>query len=201
MRKILLSLITIVVVSAAVVKGTQALFSDTETSTGNTFAAGTLDLNLEGNDIDVAIFNVTDAKPGDSGADVWTVDNVGTINGYLDLHSLTLTDDDNSCNEPEGLVDGSCGAGEGELSANMTVNLFIDVNGDGIFDVVDGDTTIYGGALSGIASDYDQDIPLDAGDTKYISLAWEISALTDNAIQSDSTQLDTTFELGQDPTQ
>lgn len=46
MNKILLSLLTIALVSVVAVGATRAYFSDTETSTGNTFTAGTLDLKL-----------------------------------------------------------------------------------------------------------------------------------------------------------
>ena len=181
MKRILLSLITIAAV-ALTVQRTVAYFSDTETSNNNYFAAGTLNLTVDGNDgVNTVEITVSNQAPGDSGTGVWTLNNTGSINGYIDLHSLVLTDNDNGCNEPEGLVDVTCnnpGAGEGELSANLNVNLFVDVNGDGIFDP--GDTTIYSGMLSGIAANYDYNLALNAGATKYISLAWDIPALTDN---------------------
>lgn len=197
MKRILLSLITIVAVSAAVVNGVNALFSDTETSTGNTFAAGTLDLKLNGGDVNVTIFTVTLAKPGDTGGATWIVNNAGTIAGYLDLHSLTLTNNDNDCTEPESIDgDGTCGpVGGGELSANMNVDLFVDANNNG---TNDSETTIYTGLLSGIAANYpDLNLALAASGTNYIRLNWGIPSGTGNVIQSDSTQLDATFELGQ----
>jgi len=46
-KKILISLCTIVAVAAIVVGVTRAYFSDTETSTGNTFTAGELDLKVD----------------------------------------------------------------------------------------------------------------------------------------------------------
>ena len=79
--------------------------------------------------------------------------------------------------------------------ANMDINLFIDVNGDGVFD--SGDTTIYTGHLSEIAANYDQNIALNALATKYISLNWGIPSGAGNDIQSDSVSVDMTFELGQ----
>lgn len=61
-NKIILSLVVIGAVSAIAVGGTVAYFSDTETSTGNTFSAGT---------IDIAVtspanwqYAITDMKPG-----------------------------------------------------------------------------------------------------------------------------------------
>ena len=53
MKKILLSLSVVAAVAVVVVGATTAFFSDTETSTGNTFTAGELDLLV---DIDGIIF-------------------------------------------------------------------------------------------------------------------------------------------------
>ena len=50
MKKILLSVLTIALVAVVAAGATQALFSDTEESTGNTFTAGTLDLKVNGQD-------------------------------------------------------------------------------------------------------------------------------------------------------
>lgn len=47
MKKILLSLLSIGAVAVVAVAATGAFFSDTETSTGNTFQAGTLDLQVD----------------------------------------------------------------------------------------------------------------------------------------------------------
>jgi|SRR6056297_691963 len=64
-KKILLSLAIIGVAAAMVVGATTAYFSDTETSTGNVFAAGTIDINLTDLDNDTwtgeAVMN--DMKP------------------------------------------------------------------------------------------------------------------------------------------
>ena len=46
-KKIILSLSVIGVVAAIAVGGTIAYFSDTETSVGNTFTAGTIDISLD----------------------------------------------------------------------------------------------------------------------------------------------------------
>jgi len=46
-KRILLALAMIVVVTAAVIAATGAFFSDTETSTGNTFTAGAIDLKID----------------------------------------------------------------------------------------------------------------------------------------------------------
>src|SRR3989344_1372868 len=47
MKKILLSLATIVVVAGVAAGGTVAFFNDTETSTGNVLTAGNIDLTVD----------------------------------------------------------------------------------------------------------------------------------------------------------
>lgn len=198
--KIILSLVVIAAVSAIAVGGTVAYFSDTETSTGNTFTAGTLDLNVDGGNINVVKFTVANTVPGASGTGTYTLNNVGSVNGYIDLESISVVDDDVSCTDPEADVEGAgcggTGAGTGELGANINVDLFIDANNNGIFD--GGDTTIFtGSTLSAIASNYPLNLPLNAGATTYITLNWNIPTGAGNIIQSDSTTLDMSFELGQ----
>jgi spore coat-associated protein N len=57
--------------------GTFAYFNDTETSNGNTFAAGTIDLrpDLTG----AAVFNITNAKPGQEWDVNYTLKNAGSL--------------------------------------------------------------------------------------------------------------------------
>jgi len=196
MKKILISLAIIGVVAAIGVGATVAYFSDTETSTGNTFTAGTLDLTI--NNPGQAIFNVGNLKPNDSGHGTWTLTNAGSVDGYVDIHNITLANYENGCNDPETKVsDPTCGTStdQGELSANMDVRLCVDVDNNGVCN--EEDTSIYTGKLSGIASDYDANIALAAGATKYITMTWSIDSGVGNIIQSDSTTMGLTFELGQ----
>lgn len=65
MKKVLSSLLVIGVVGATAVGLSSAFFSDTETSTDNTFVAGELDLKIDTLDNPPALVNVTDLKPGD----------------------------------------------------------------------------------------------------------------------------------------
>lgn len=57
MKKILLSSVVVVAAAAVVVGATTAFFSDTETSTGNTFTAGSIDLKV---DSDCHYWNLVD---------------------------------------------------------------------------------------------------------------------------------------------
>ena len=63
MKKIAISLGIIGVVAAIVIGATTAYFSDTETSSGNTILAGTIDLTVTGESVDLP-FTLEDMKPG-----------------------------------------------------------------------------------------------------------------------------------------
>jgi len=80
MKKILLSASFIVAASAALISGTFALFNDTETSTGNTFTAGTIDIAVNGeNPWEMSEpFSFVDMKPSQVEYSNFTVNNVGT---------------------------------------------------------------------------------------------------------------------------
>jgi len=132
MKKILLSAVVVVAAAAVVVGATTAFFTDTETSTGNTFTAGAIDLKIDNsawyNGVAVQgstwqpkdlgegdfFFNLSDLKPGD-----WEED---TISLHVDNNDawvcvdVTLTKNDEvSLKEPE------ADAGD---SADVLENLF-----------------------------------------------------------------------------
>jgi len=130
--------------SAGAGLGTSAYFNDTEAFTGNTIAAGQLDLIVDWHtDIDQGAatpdvhvhegtmngngesysYEISDVKPGDSGTLVFCpkiVDNPA----YLWLGSAGVTDYENGQTEPEAEVDttgGDPGEGAGELSEAIQV--------------------------------------------------------------------------------
>jgi predicted ribosomally synthesized peptide with SipW-like signal peptide len=77
MRKIIISLSVVAAVAAAVVVGTTAFFSDTETSTGNTFTAGTIDIAIDGENPWIKNYSIGDLKPGETGYINFDITNVG----------------------------------------------------------------------------------------------------------------------------
>jgi len=98
------SFLVIVLVAIAAGAGTVTYFSDTETSSGNTFTAGTLDLEVT----DSISFTITlsDLKPGfDSGYYKWCLKNVGTLPGKLSVTFHIISDDENGINEPEAIAE------------------------------------------------------------------------------------------------
>lgn len=85
MKKILLSALTIGVVATVAVFATNAFFSDTETSTGNTITSGTLKIEANGNNssgtFTINMGTITALVPGDlTGSATVTVKNIGSVN-------------------------------------------------------------------------------------------------------------------------
>jgi len=79
MKKRILGLaIAVAVVISLVASGTWALFTDTETSTDNTFTAGTIDIAIDGNNPWSAPFTIEDAKPCETWLVEYEITNVGT---------------------------------------------------------------------------------------------------------------------------
>lgn len=127
----------IVFVGAVVIGATGAFFSDTETSTGNTFTAGAIDLGIDnesyyngvlnlgtsweldfdidsnnGNgDVPRQLFNFSDLKPGDYGEDTISI-HVNNNESWMCADVTLTSNDDATCNEPENDVEGtSCALG------------------------------------------------------------------------------------------
>ncbi len=88
MKKILFTVMA-VVLCLGLMGAAFAYFSDTETSSGNTFTAGTVDLNITGQ----TSITLTNMAPGASASGNITVTNVGTLAGSLYATSWYVTAD------------------------------------------------------------------------------------------------------------
>ncbi len=146
-KKILISLSIIGVVSAIVIGGTVAYFTDTETSAGNTFTAGGIDLeigndcylngslvtdctwelkDLDENDL---FFSFTDLKPGDYGEDTVSL-HVDNNPAWACVTFKNLDSKDNDCTEPEGKDENATGNDDcdatGELAENLQFFFWVD---------------------------------------------------------------------------
>jgi predicted ribosomally synthesized peptide with SipW-like signal peptide len=175
--------------------GTYAYFSDTEKSSGNVFTAGTLDLQIDGGDTNVIKFTVNNFRPGNQPIGTYALKNAGSIDGYLDLFGINVTDNENGRTEPE-IEAGDTTDDVGELSSLIGLTMFIDQDGNGWYGT--GDVYIFNGIMHDIASGYNLNLPIPAGSTKYITIQinwW--STANDNLAQSDSVVLDIGFRLDQ----
>ena len=138
MKKIIISLAVIGVVSAIVIGGTVAYFSDTEVSLDNILTAGAIDLKISNEsyvsnkttgELEASantswlskdlteiekFFNFTDLKPGDIGED--TIDIIVDNNDAWVCATIVLTSNsDNTCTEPELEIGADPGCLEGQL--------------------------------------------------------------------------------------
>ena len=201
MQRIILSLMLIVGVSGALTyAGTNAFFSDTESSLGNTFAAGAIDLKVDNESYYNGILNASttwkqtdltvekffdflDLKPDDYGEDTISL-HVDTNDAYLCANVTLTSNDDNGINEPESEVDNTDGPGNGEL-ADLVNFLWWADDGDNVLE--DDETVINQGNFGqlGVGNSYplaladsDENIwtgaggPVPGDETLYIGKAW-----------------------------
>ncbi len=196
MSKILLSLTIVTAVAVIAIGATGAYFSDTETSTGNTFTAGSLDLNIDGDNQNVVMFSVSKLIPGDSGTQEILLNNTGNLNGFLDVSFLNLVNNDVSCNDPEDDVDATCGTGQvGELADNLDIVCYIDENDNDVYD--GGDELIFSNKALSIIGEKLSDYGFTAGASKVFRMEWSVDSGVGNIIQSDEAGFDVEFELSQ----
>jgi len=199
-KKILISLSIIGAVAAIAIGGTIAYFNDTETSSGNNFTAGTLNLQVGSEDPTIWSYHTEDIKPGDEDIEFVSIQNTGSLDGYLHITFANLVNDEMGCTEPEGdNLDTTCGNpgnNEGELAENLDILIYLDENEDEDFDLGI-DTLIYQGKVRGILQGDLFNYPLLSGDSKEFTMEWELASSVGNIVQSDKTGYDINFELTQ----
>ena len=103
MSRILVSLGIIGVVSAIVIGGTISYFSDTETSTGNTFTAGVIDISIDGENPWNKTFTMADMKPCYTDYITFRIENDKSGANPVDIYKkITITQEDTgTLTEPE----------------------------------------------------------------------------------------------------
>jgi predicted ribosomally synthesized peptide with SipW-like signal peptide len=137
-KKFLILALTMIL-ALGLMGGSFAYFSDTETSTGNTFTAGTLDLQVVSpyggqpyggfpptqtyNGSNIPGINLSNVAPGDPPI-VWRmhVNNIGSINGMLSIHFNVIADYENTLEESE--VDLGDTGPLGEMGDNLIVKVY-----------------------------------------------------------------------------
>jgi predicted ribosomally synthesized peptide with SipW-like signal peptide len=180
-KKILVSMMVIGLVAALAGAGLYAYFSDTETSSGNTFTAGTLDLKVDGkDDPEVPVyFEVSDVKPGDSGSKNIVLSNVGSIDGVAYLTFTNVVDSPGTTPEPEPTPD------YGELSENLYIGVIV------------GGETIAEGCLSELTEAIELGT-IGAEGSLTVTISWSIDGETvGNEIMGDIVTFDMLFSLEQ----
>ena len=178
MRRLLFPLLIIGVTVSLFSIGSGAFFSDSQTSTGNTFTADTFVLELEYGETLNGSFLVENVVPGESGTETFTLTNTSnTIDGTVDISGVLVTNTD---------------AGEGSGSLGSRLNVTVTLGG----------TQIYTGPLDNF-TDVDADVALTADNSINLAFAWNWpigstgSDAQDNPAQGDSVEVDFTVELDQ----
>ncbi len=146
-KKIILSMLPIGVTLAMVTGATTALFSDTETSTGNTFTAGTIDISVDGENPwqGTGYFTIDDMKPSDAEYKDFVINNVGGNEVDVWKHIDVTDHDGGTMNEPEceeqggtwvddGAGSGHCDGGTEVSDISQVINYDLLVDGETIID-------------------------------------------------------------------
>lgn len=199
-NRIILSAMVMTIAASLIVGATTAMLTDKETSTGNTFTAGTLDLKIDDGDSNVIKFNVDNMHPDSQPTGSYKLTNAGTLNGYLDLSKITVTNLENDLIEPEAEA-GDTTLDVGELGNVVNVRLYFDNDLDGYFS--EGDEMFYDGLASDLPSSIAVNKLVPAGESVTIGAKtvvdwWDTGDNTaDNQAQSDTLQIDFEFLLSQ----
>lgn len=224
-RRILMSLGVLVFVGALALGGTGAFFSDTETSTGNTFTAGDIDLQIDNtsyvtspagvlvaspnntwtlsNLTNQLFFSFGDVKPGDVGEDTISV-HAGTNDAFACMAADVTATPENTLVDPEtdALDAGPANGNNGELQNFLNFSFWND-DGDNVYEV--GETqitaltgpanTIFNGAWSAIGTG-----AIPGNTTRYVAKAWCFGTLTAAPLTQDGSTTDGPIAPGREGT-
>jgi len=191
-KKLVLSVMVILVVASVIAGGAFAAFLDVETSTNNTFTAGTLDLKTNDADGVTQTLYATNMKPGDTvGPETITLKNSGSIDGAtLDIDVSYVESD--GTNPPEFPVNKTADEFADELIVDTLsyggTNLLLlvtDTDGDGI-DMKEVAVTDFSGQAG-----------INAGLTKNFIIQVTLKDTIGNDFQADGIDVTITFTLNQ----
>lgn len=190
MKRLLASLLAVCTtawVLGLAASGALASLSDTETSAGNTFTAGTLLLNVGGagggTGASVALPTIGPLQRGDAGTVAVSLQNAGTIDGALTIAVSAVTDHEN------GAAPGEAGdTGEpGELSQALDVTM-----------ACSGAPLAPSARLSTWAGGTFGPVELRAGETRWLEIAWALpDAPESDAAMGDTADVEILFTLTQ----
>jgi predicted ribosomally synthesized peptide with SipW-like signal peptide len=190
-KKILVSMMVIGLVATLAGAGLYAYFSDTETSSGNKFTAGTLDLMVNGQNPWTTPITVSNLAPGDSGSRSIVIKNVGSIDGCVNLELGTATNTEGL--NPESETEKT---EPGDLGDYLVVTIYFDEDGD--LGTVNDQTFVCSGIINTIGGHlYNAYHPLCAGDLSYLVIVYNLPGHTGNNVQGDIVSFDISVILEQ----
>ena len=209
-KKILLSIMAIGLIAMLAGTGIYALFNDTETSTGNTFTAGTLDLKVNDHDEPTygdgvsATWTLSNMKPGDTvGPRSVNLMNFGTVEGdHLEIRCTNQVDDppgpESDTEELTTDMDKAMEIIGLTYDMNNLLSTLTDLNGNGIIDLDDFENWNSGEGFDNLTP-----IPA-ANQVSFTTFTMQLlfhPTLADNDYQGDILTTTITFTLNQDSSQ
>lgn len=194
--------------AALVAAATGAYFTDSETSTGNTFAAGTLDLVAGGGSSTMPI-TFSNKAPGDSDVSKYELTNGGSLGGLLDVKVTSVTNTGATGRTPAVTCE-YCDA-SGDLGGAVAVAYWLDLNNDGVKDATDiglkSDETTYDPSTalqydtldnySGKKWNDTKSGNMASGDKYTLMVDYGIPTTAGNGIQGDLAEIVMDFQLRQ----
>ncbi len=164
MKRTLMSLLTVCAAAALLGLlggGTLAALSDTETSAGNSFTAGTLLLKVNGESVPGLLLPVGPVTPGGGSSGTIQLTNDGTIDGVVEIKILGVDDaeGDNPSTETGSLAE------PGELSQLLQVSM-----------TYDGTPLASGAVLSSLSGASYPSLALGAHQTRNLDVSWSLPA-------------------------
>lgn len=201
--RMILGLLTLLVVITLIsLTVSQGLFTDTERSSVSQFAVGTLEMDVSGESSSVAepitITNLG-ASENESGSKTWYVLNKGSLPGIFSSNIDQVISYENGCNDPETVVDASCGnpgAGEGELASTVNFSVYLNNSTNPIINC-----NLTQECLATFQQQWQDavgSLELKTQERIPFTFAWNITPPSEaNVLQSDSITFDIVFSLRQ----
>lgn len=203
--KIVKSLLIIALVTVAVGTTTAAFFSDTGTSSANTFTAGTLILKLDGVDNTTANWALPNMAPGDSVSSSVALTNTGSLTAnHVEINPVANSITDAAPAAANAIdkyleITAATYNGDNLLTAADGGKNLNDSNGNGWVDLDDLENAVNageGGQLDNLTA------PASGGaDTQTLSMTVTFRTSAPDDLQGDSDTMSMTFTLNQDATQ
>ncbi|HEX7456683.1 MAG TPA: TasA family protein [Candidatus Nanoarchaeia archaeon] len=179
MKRILVSMLTIAIVAVVGFAVTRAYFSDTETSSGNTITAGTIDISVDDNNPWTGNFAISDMKPSNVEYKTFTITNVGSNPARIWKHIKDVDTEENGVTEPEQDWYTTYNGGVPKNDIDTVIEYDMTVGETTVIDPDDGIT------LDDIESAYVYLGTLNPGQPMTVTQSYHMRADTGNWAQSD----------------
>ena len=201
--KIVKSLLVIALVIGAVGATTKAFFSDTGTSSANTFTAGTLDLKMNTLDNTTANWTMPNMAPGESVSASIALTNTGTLTAdHLEINPVANAITDATpvaANALDRYMQITVASYDGDDLLTAPGKNLVDSNGNGYIDLDDLENAANageGGQLDNLSAS-----AASGGSTKTLFMTVKFRTDAPNDLQGDSDTMSMTFTLNKDASQ